>query len=213
MSPHQSSLVDSKTPERSINRTGTVTKRMVSELRYAGGVALLVGVVAARAGSAPSRDFLIEPGKVGNLSVGMRVSAIVKLYPQWAVRGGFVYGEGIASPVIEIRLIRGQKDPSISIALDETTDHRFTIARGIDVLDPRFRTTSGIGPGSTVSNLRTAISDLTIGSLEGNTILNSKVMQMSFEIQDDALLYDEDGQFKLIVDIPGKIPVVSVWVY
>jgi hypothetical protein len=38
-------------------------------------------------------------------------------------------------------------------------------------------------------------------------------MQMSFEIEDNESLYDKDGQMKRIGDIPGKLPVVSVWVY
>ena len=180
---------------------------------YARRAVLLAGLLAPKAGSLPGRDFLIEEGKVGNLSVGMRVSTIVKLYPRWAVQGGFVYSEGIPAPVIEIRLTRGQKEPSLTIGLDETKDRRFTIARGIDVLDRRFRTSSGIGPGSTITSLRTAIRDLTIESFEGHTILNSKTRQMSFEVEDDAPLYDKDGRLKLIGEIPGEIPVASVWVY
>jgi hypothetical protein len=182
---------------------------------YASGVLILAGLfsVGGRGGDAPKGDFLIEAGKVGSLFVGMRASDIVRLYPRWAINGGFVYGEGIAAPVIEIRLARGQKRPSLSIGLDETTDHRFTIARGIEVFDRRFRTKSGIGPGSMISEVSAAFGDLTIESFEGQTILNSKGMQMSFEIEDDASPYDKDGQFRRIGDIRGRIPVTSVWVY
>jgi hypothetical protein len=180
---------------------------------YARGILLFAGLLAAEPGSIPSHDFLIEAGKVGNLTVGMRASEIVRLYPRWAINGAFAYPEGIAAPVIEIRLARGQKKPSLSIGVEETTDHRFTIVRGIEVLDRRFQTKSGIGLGSTISDLSSAFGDLTIESFEGQTILKSKRMQMSFEIEDNESLYDKDGQMKRIGDIPGKLTVVSIWVY
>jgi len=184
----------------------------MTSLRY-GIIAVLVGLLSSQAASPPGREFRIEAGRVGNLLVGMRASTVMKLYPSWAIQGAFVYGEGIAAPVLEVRLARDQKKPSLSIGLGETSDHRFTIVRGIDVLDPRFRTATGIGPGSPISDLRAAFRDLSIESFEDHTILNSKAMHMSFEIEYDSSLYEKDGQFKPIGALPADIPVISVWVY
>jgi hypothetical protein len=80
------------------------------------------------------------------------------------------------------------------------------------VFDQRFRTRSGIGPESTVGELRTAIRDLRVETIDDHVLLNSKSMQMTFDI-DGSSVYDEEGKLRMIIDFPAATPVISVRVY
>jgi hypothetical protein len=166
---------------------------------------------SAETGSAASTDeLLLQRGKVGKLSVGMVVSDIWKLFPQDLLKGGFEYPEeGIPTPVIEIRLSRGQTEPSLTVWLGETGDHRRTIASGFKVRDRRFTTAAGIGPGMTIARLRNTVSGLTISSFEADTYLNSEDLRMSFNLDVEAFESDlmNGTVFKPVPELPGDIPI------
>lgn len=163
----------------------------------------------------PADGLLLQRGKVGRLSVGMLVSDIWKLFPRELLEGGFEYPEGIPTPVVAIRLSRDQREPSITVWLGETEDHRHTIARGFKVWDRRFTTAAGIGPETTIARLRNTVSGLTISSFEADTYLNSENLRMSFNLHVGAFgreLMNGAG-FKPVSELPGDIPIESVWIY
>lgn len=185
--------------------------------RIVGGMLLLAGFSCGRVGAAvPNGDLLIQRERVGKLSVGMLAADVWKCYPRGEIRGGFVFPEGMAQPVVEIRLSPGQKEPSLVLTLDETRDHRHTVVKTIGVFDQRFRIKSGIGPGSTIARVRGGIEDLTIESFEGVTSLASQKLMMSFvlDLNDaaDQSLYDSNGEFKPVSALSGEIRIQSVWV-
>jgi hypothetical protein len=137
---------------------------------FSGKLALFAAFLAGSAVDAtPTDDFRVQRSQVGKLSVGMLVSDVWKFYPRGMIKGGFMYPEGIPIPVIEIRLSRSQKEPSLEVGLAETKDHIHTIAKGINVLDRRFKTATGIGPGSTIALLRRVVHGLTIETFEQDT--------------------------------------------
>ncbi len=178
-------------------------------------MALLAAFLLSGTGSAANDELLLQRGKVGNLSVGMVVSDIWKLFPRDLLKGGFEYPEGIPTPVVEIRLSRGQAEASITVWLGETEDHRRTIASGFKVCDRRFKTAAGIGPGMTITQLRNTLSGLTISSFDADTYLNSEDLRMSFNLDveafDSELMNGTD--FKPVPELPGEIPIQSIWVY
>lgn len=174
-------------------------------------------VYTAAGAESPSPDFLIQPGRVGKLSMGMLITDIWKYYPKELIARGFVYPEGIPKPVIEIRILRGQKEPSICVRLDESADKRHTIAGSIQVLDPRFKTAQGVGPGSSLADVRKVIPDLESGSFEGVTAVHSDRFGLSFilavDVTSDYLYESPSGALKSAGKLPGNIRVGSVLVY
>jgi TonB family protein len=102
------------------------------------------------------QPFLIAPGRVGLLQVGMTVDKLLQLIPPAQTSLIDMRFEGHFTPAIAVRLDAFSPQPSLIAA------YRQLLAGGveewrvaaIEIMDPRFRTADGLGVGSTIAEIR-----------------------------------------------------------
>lgn len=156
----------------------------------------------------PSADFRLAPGRAGALRLGMHADSVLAVYGPGIVREVDLQLEGMPTPALEIRLPEGPADrPSLTAEFNPQTRMVYRIR----VRDPRFRTGEGIGPGSTLNDLRARHSVRDIVHGEGNTVAVVPGLGMSFLLDPDAV----PESFLLsgnALDIPDSIAIVGVFV-
>ena len=102
---------------------------------------------------APGADsFLLDRGRAGRFVVGMSVDEVVRAVGLENVRLVATFPEGLFQPELQIRLPGYMKGPALSGPIREFPCKEFALW-GISVDDPRFRTSDGLGPGSTLGDV------------------------------------------------------------
>jgi hypothetical protein len=135
----------------------------------------------------PGGDFALAPGRAGGIRLGMLRNEVFEAYRPRQVRETDLRLEGMPSPALEIRLPGGPSDHPSLIA--ELTESRASVWR-IRVYDPRFRTAEGIGPGSTLGEIRRVYTIDGIFTGEGNTVARVEKLGMSFVLDPSAVPED-----------------------
>lgn len=96
------------------------------------------------------KNFELSKGKAGAIQIGTSVDELYQKVGKENTKLVDAYSEGYFSPVIEIRL--GQKDDA-KPALIAQVMATFVIG-SLTVNDPRYKTSLGIGVGSTLGEIR-----------------------------------------------------------
>ena len=105
------------------------------------------------AGSQPAGEFTLATGYAGTIGVGTSVDHLYQQFGQQAVSPGEEFFAGRTYPVL--RAYAGQeKAPALTVyfALNKQTEDKIITA--IRVFDDRYKTTQGIGVGTTLGELR-----------------------------------------------------------
>jgi len=98
-------------------------------------------------------NFLLQNRQAGKLKIGMTVDELNTIYRLFTKRLVDIDREGFFTPAIEVYLQKvDSKNPSI---VAEFRGNLHQICQ-IQVIDKRFKTTKGIGVGSTLGDLRKA---------------------------------------------------------
>jgi hypothetical protein len=139
---------------------------------------------------------LLSPGRAGVFELGATVDEIYRLVGREHVRLVDLFGEGHFTPAIEIRLPGANVTPSIVAHIREAPCREFAIW-GIRVLDPRFRTSEGLGIGSTVGELRRTY-DARLNREAGHSVIVPS-LQMTFAVGG--------------VSFADSVRVTSVWLW
>src|SRR5215216_5222345 len=126
-----------------------LTKRTLAVWSLFTGASLSAGALAA----AQNARFLLLPGRAGSLSIGAPVDSLLRT--AFRTRLVDLSLEGHFSPAIEIDLPDGSASPALVARISQLPCWDFRVS-GISVYDPRFRTSEGLGVGSTVGELRRA---------------------------------------------------------
>jgi TonB family protein len=102
------------------------------------------------------QPFLIAPGRVGLLQVGMTVDKLLQLIPSAQTSLIDMRFEGHFTPAIAVRLDALSPQPSLIAAYRQLLAGRVEEWRvaAIEIMDPRFRTAEGLGVGSTIAEIR-----------------------------------------------------------
>lgn len=139
---------------------------------------LLALFVALQTPAAP-QSFVVERGRVGQVSIGMAAESI---FDEFGDRAKLVdlRLEGHPSPAIEIKLFGSQLVASI-IAEIAPVKNQLVVTR-IHVIDPSLRTKDGIGVGSTYRELRARYHIAWVGSGEGGLFARVEKLAISFEL-------------------------------
>ncbi len=145
---------------------------------------------------AQGTNLVLAPGRAGMLELGATVDEIYRLVGRERVRLVDVSAEGHFTPAIEIRLPGAKVAPSIVARIREVPCLEFAID-GISVLDPRFRTSEGIGAGSTVGELRHPY-DVRFSREERHSVIVPS-LKMSFAVGG--------------VNFQDSVRVTSVWLW
>jgi hypothetical protein len=102
---------------------------------------------------APGDDsFLLDRGRAGRFVLGMSVDEVVRAVGLENVRLVATFPEGLFQPELQITLPGYTKGPALSGPIREFPCREFALW-GISVDDPRFRTSDGLGPGSTLGDV------------------------------------------------------------
>jgi hypothetical protein len=109
-------------------------------------------------------SFVLERGRAGRFELGMPVDDVVRLVGQERVRLVATFPEGMFQPELEIQLPGFPDGPAMSAPILEFPCGTFALW-GISVRDPRYRTASGLGVGSTVADIKKLYPSARIGNI------------------------------------------------
>jgi hypothetical protein len=156
-------------------------------------------------------SFLLSKNKAGGIEIGMTIDALHTKYEPRLTKLTAQYPEGMFSPLLEIYLNGKLQnvEPSITVAIDK---ENAWIVGGIRVKDKRFKTSKGIGIGSTLGEIRKTYKVSWIDFGEGSLFANVEDLGISFEI-DFSKLSDEWYRTRNQSLIPDSARVVSINVY
>jgi hypothetical protein len=138
---------------------------------------------AAPRGPSESGAFLLLPGRVSELEVGMLVDDLYERVGRSETRLVDLFYEGFFTPAIEVDLPASPVSPALVALIRQWPCPSFTVSQ-IRVNDPRFRTPEGIGVSSTLGEVRRAYA-VTLSRAEGDRALAASI-QMSFDVSVDS---------------------------
>lgn len=100
----------------------------------------------------PDPAFLVEFGRAGAFTVDMTVDDALAIVGRENTKLSADYAEGMFGPQIEIRLPGFAKGPAITAPIGNMCG--YPSLAGLMVFDPRYKTSHGIGVGSTLADIR-----------------------------------------------------------
>jgi len=105
------------------------------------------------AGQAGEPSFLIERGRAGQFEVGMTADEVYRAAGRERVTLVATFPEGMFQPELHVRLPPFTTTPALTAPVREAPCFEFAVW-GILVHDPRFRTKTGLGVGSTLGDVK-----------------------------------------------------------
>ena len=136
---------------------------------------LLVLALAPRVG-AQNTDWQVETGRAGKVVIGMTVDSLRTVFGRENIRLVDLDLEGQFTPALQIFVPSQPGKPIASAEIRELCG--FRISR-ITAMSPLFRTADGLGPGSTVAEIRRKYPTASLNREEGASLIVSK-LHMSF---------------------------------
>ncbi len=175
-------------------------------------------LTSSAAFAAEARHYLIGAGEVGRLKIGDPESKIASVYGKSRITEGAEF-ESSENHEVEHRhfeVYLTDKDMKANRPALEVKVGDDSLIRGIVVLSERFRTRDGLGPGSTLSDLKLKKvkmrdrlekkTDERIGNGDSCRSIKDTERKLIFDL-------DYDGDECRIDKIPGTSKVEKVYVY
>jgi hypothetical protein len=114
--------------------------------------AVVVSLVVQGMQAPPRSSFVLERGRAGQFEIGMTVDEMYTVAGRENVRAVASHRGAESRPALEIRIPGFRASAALTVSLDRICGP--LAAWGIEVHDPRFRTSNGFGVGSTLGELR-----------------------------------------------------------
>ena len=145
-------------------------------------LSVTVAIISARAHGEPA--WLLADGCAGSVCLQMEVDKLQRAVRPGQTRLVDLQLEGHFAPAIEV-FLDSSGTPGIVAEVFRDVSHGWHIRR-LRVHDPRFRTASGVGVGSTFGDLRAAHELGWTGLGEGDAVATVPSLGMSFILDQDA---------------------------
>jgi hypothetical protein len=114
--------------------------------------AAVISLVVQGTQALPQNSFVLDRGRAGQFELGMTVDEVYKVAGRENVRAATSHRGAESRPALEIRIPGSRAAAALTLSLDRICLP--LAAWGIEVHDPRFRTSNGLGVGSTLRELR-----------------------------------------------------------
>jgi hypothetical protein len=136
-------------------------------------------------GIASANEFTLARHQVGGLLLGMSAEEVYKIYPKELTKQIRISNEDESMPAIQVFRTASKQTLSLVIVLDAKNGKVVYV----DVRDPRFKTASGIGVGSSLGELRKAQKVSFIGPGERSFIEGSEGDDFNARVDDLNMLF------------------------
>ena len=172
-------------------------------------VMLAIVIAAGQTAPAEPKALLIGHQSVGSVSIGDSAQAI---YEAFRGRSRLIdlANEGQLSPALELTFPETQVKGGVVAELWPRNNH--LLVHRISVTNPRFRTAKGIGPGSTVAQLRAAYELTGVAFGEGGPFVTAKDFSGSFELDASGPRLNQLQRIRDPKQLPGDVTIVRVLV-
>jgi hypothetical protein len=117
-------------------------------------------------------SFVLDEARAGEIQLGMSVDQVAALVGQEWLTLRATFPEGTFQPVLDIASPWVENGPALSARISASSNCTGFFVGPIWVFDRRFKTAEGVGPGSTLGDLRRAYGSdalrLSVGGEEGS---------------------------------------------
>ena len=129
--------------------------------------------------------FRLQPGRAGAIEVGMAIDRVYEIVPRQKTELVDLFAEGMFEPAVVVHVDGSPVARPIVARIRESFCDDYTID-AITVYDPRYRTSEGIGVGSSLREVKRRY-DVTISEEEGAQALAPRLsMAFSLDGTDDS---------------------------
>lgn len=157
-----------------------------------------------------AREFAVAPGQAGEVKLGMTAEGIRSAYAGSRVLTDEIYTAGVKHPVFTIYL-NNQTSPALSVNIGNTAEKTAT---SIEILDGTFKTTQGIGVGSTLGDLRRRYTVANITYEDGSFWATVPDAKLRFEIKLTAEVAGTDWlNGANTAQLPDNLPIQRIILY
>ncbi|WP_181305677.1 hypothetical protein [Rufibacter sp. XAAS-G3-1] len=156
----------------------------------------------------PLFNLTLQSGQAGAVKIGMSIDELRKAYGQNKLREIDHTLEGTTTKAYEVLGERHRPDLRVE---QECAGAACKVSR-ITVLNPAFKTSNGLGIGSTLGDLKKSINITRVGTGEGNFVAISEDSRMSFVLDMRGIPSTRWANLQ-VKDVPNSTLVSGVMLY
>lgn len=174
-------------------------------------VFFLIYCLTAQAQLSPE-NFLLTKGKAGPLGVAMDTNMIKQAFPNAGIAKRVEMKEGSPYHIYAVSISEPGRKDTESLIIDVDGKPPKETVYSITVLDPRFKTSKGIGVGSMLQDLKKAYatSGLLISD-NGRPIIIVEELGMTFELDPKNFIPKNGGRTANSIPQNATIQAIYIW--
>jgi hypothetical protein len=205
----EEAVQEEATPEPVSTKTETMDDNAIEEV-ISEEVSAGTSTSASRAPGKenPLFNLSIQKGQAGAVKIGMTIEELQKQYGYNKLKEVELQQEGTAVKAYEVLGERNRTDMRVEQQCKGTACKVWRIT----VLNPAFKTPSGIGIGSTYKDLKAAMNIKNVAQGEGNFVAISEDNKMSFVLDVSGIPAGEVSKLK-VNTVPAETKVTSVMLF
>lgn len=156
----------------------------------------------------PPTGLLITRSQIGDIKIGMPVAALRKVIPANRLKEVSIYKKGQGYKAYEVRTKAG--DAQAALRIEEKCEPECQVWR-IQVMDRAYRTTTGLGIGSSLGEIRKHYPISYLGTGETEIVAVSEKEKITFML-DVSHLPPREVPFLNIKNTPDSVRVLGMYI-